>query len=159
MTTVTEAEEADDGSRTRDLELGKLALYQLSYVRRGANSRRHRLLFTLPVVSARTLAVVLAALAIVGLLTYGLVKKGGSSLALGQAVPGATTSLPDLDGNGSGSVADYRGRWVLVNVWASWCPPCQTESPDRERFYDAHRGDNFTIAGGDTTDLSPAALS
>jgi len=109
-------------------------------------------------VSARTLAVVLAALAIVGLLTYGLVKKGGSSLALGQAVPGATTSLPDLDGNGSGSVADYRGRWVLVNVWASWCPPCQTESPDLERFYDAHRGKDFTIVGVDTNGLSPDGL-
>src|SRR3954454_20226949 len=75
---------ADDGSRTRDLELGKLALYQLSYVRSEPNSRRHRLLFTLPVVSVRTVVVLLAALAVVGLLTYGLVKKGGSSLEVGQ---------------------------------------------------------------------------
>ena len=68
--------------------------------------------------SLRTTVVVLAALAVVGLLTYGLVKKGSSALQIGQVVPGATTALPDLSGNGSGSVADYRGRWVLVNVWA-----------------------------------------
>ena len=58
--------------------------------------------------SLRTTVVVLAALAVVGLLTYGLVKKGSSSLALGQVDPGATTSLPELDANRSGSVADYR---------------------------------------------------
>ncbi len=100
----------------------------------------------------------MAALAVVGLLTYGLVKKGSSSLALGQMVPGATTSLPELDGKGTGSVADYRGRWVLVNVWASWCPPCQSESPDLERYYDANRGKDFTILGVDTNDLSTDGL-
>jgi cytochrome c biogenesis protein CcmG/thiol:disulfide interchange protein DsbE len=109
-------------------------------------------------VSVRTTVVVLAALALVGLLTYGLVRKGSSSLALGQVVPGATTSLPKLDGHGSGSVADYRGRWVLVNVWASWCPPCQSESPDLERYYDANRGKDFTVLGVDTNDLSTDGL-
>jgi len=103
--------------------------------------------------------VVLAAVAVVGLLTYGLVKKSNSSLALGQVVPGATTSLPDLDGKGSGSVADYRGRWVLVNVWASWCPPCQSESPDLEHYYDANRGKDFTVLGVDTNDLSTDGLN
>ncbi len=100
----------------------------------------------------------MATLAVVGLLTYGLVKKGSSSLALGQTVPGATTSLPELDGKGTGSVADYQGRWVLVNVWASWCPPCQSESPDLERYYDANRGEDFTILGVDTNDLSTDGL-
>jgi len=109
-------------------------------------------------VSLRTGLVLLAVLALVGLLTYGLVKKGGSSLVKGEDVPGATTSLPELDGKGSASVADYRGRWVLLNVWASWCPPCQTESPDLQRFYDSHGGKDFTIVGIDTNDLSPDGL-
>jgi cytochrome c biogenesis protein CcmG/thiol:disulfide interchange protein DsbE len=150
---------ADDGSRTRDLELGKLALYQLSYVRAGANSRRRKRLFTLPVVSARTFAVVLAVLAVVGLLTYGLVKKGGTAVAVGDRIPAATTDLPRLEGGGEGSLADYEGRWVLVNVWASWCTPCQTESPVLERFYDAHKGRAFTILGIDSNDLSDDAVS
>jgi len=101
----------------------------------------------------------MAALAVVGLLTYGLVKKGGASIGLGEPIPNATTPLPHLDGTGTGSVADYRGRWVLVNVWASWCDPCRTESPDLQRFYDAHRGSDFTILGIDSNDLSDDALN
>ena len=69
------------------------------------------------------------------------------------------TSLPRLDGEGSGSIADYRGRWVLVNVWASWCTPCRDESPALERFYRAHRDRRFTILGIDSNDLSNDALS
>jgi thiol-disulfide isomerase/thioredoxin len=150
---------ADDGSRTRDLELGKLALYQLSYVRVGANSRPRHRLFTLRSVSLRTIGVVLGALAIVGLLAYGLAKKGGSPLTVGERIPAASTELPHLDGQGSASIADYQGRWVLVNVWASWCTPCRAESPALERFYDAHRGRDFTILGIDSNDLSTDATN
>jgi cytochrome c biogenesis protein CcmG/thiol:disulfide interchange protein DsbE len=110
-------------------------------------------------VSARTLAVLLAALALIGLLTYGLVKEGGSPLEIGEPIAEASTPLPRLDGDGTGSIADYSGRWVLVNVWASWCTPCKTESPALERFYDEHRGRDFTILGIDTNDLSDDALA
>src|SRR5205085_1947263 len=101
----------------------------------------------------------MAVLAVVGLLAYGLLKKSTSSLALGDQVPNATTSLPRLAGGGAGSVADYRGRWALVNVWASWCVPCRTESPALERFYRAHRGRDFTVVGIDQNDLTGDALS
>jgi cytochrome c biogenesis protein CcmG/thiol:disulfide interchange protein DsbE len=105
-------------------------------------------------VSVRTAATSLAVLAIMGLLAYGLLKKGASELPLGKPVPGASVSLPALTGDGSGSVADYRGRWILMNVWASWCPPCRSESPALERFYEAHRGREFTVLGIDTGDAS-----
>jgi thiol-disulfide isomerase/thioredoxin len=105
-------------------------------------------------VSARSVAVVIAAVAVVGLLAYGLAKKGGSAVAVGDRIPAASTDLPHLDGHGAGSIADYQGRWVLVNVWASWCTPCRTESPALERFYDAHRGRDFAILGIDTNDIS-----
>lgn len=108
--------------------------------------------------SARTFAVFVAVLAVVGLLAYGLVKKSSSSLAVGDSIPAASTALPRLEGGGDGSVADYRGRWVLVNVWASWCVPCRSESPALERFYRAHGGRDFTILGIDSNDLSGDAL-
>ena len=107
--------------------------------------------------STRTFVVFIAVLAVIGLLGYGLLNKSAKALEPGETVP--PTALPKLDGQGTGSVADYRGRWVLVNVWASWCVPCRDESPALERFYRAHRGQRFTILGVDSNDLSDDALS
>jgi cytochrome c biogenesis protein CcmG, thiol:disulfide interchange protein DsbE len=107
-------------------------------------------------VSARTFAVFIAVLAVIGLLGYGLLNKSAEALEPGESVP--ATSLPKLEGQGSGSVADYRGGWLLVNVWASWCTPCRDESPALERFYRAHRGQRFAILGIDFNDLSDDAL-
>lgn len=99
----------------------------------------------------------MAVLAVIGLLGYGLVNKSAEALEPGETVP--ATTLPKLEGQGHGSVADYRGHWVLVNVWASWCTPCRDESPALERFYRAHRDQRLEILGIDTNDLSDDALS
>ncbi len=109
--------------------------------------------------SARALAVFIAVLAVVGLLAYGLLKKSSDSLAIGDPVPDATAELPRLGGHGAASLADYRGRWVLVNVWASWCVPCRTESPTLERFSEDQRGPEFTILGIDSNDLTGDATA
>jgi len=110
-------------------------------------------------VSARAFAVFIAVLAVIGLLGFGLLKKSSDSLAIGDPVPDASTELPALDGHGTASLADYRGRWLLVNVWASWCVPCRTESPALQRFYEAHRGPDFTILGIDSNDLTDDAVA
>jgi cytochrome c biogenesis protein CcmG, thiol:disulfide interchange protein DsbE len=107
-------------------------------------------------VSARALAVFLAVLAVIGLLGYGLLNKSAAALEPGETVP--TTTLPKLAGEGSGSLADYRGRWVLLNVWASWCTPCRDESPALQRFHRSHRDQRFTVLGVDSNDLSADAL-
>ena len=71
---------------------------------------------------------------------------------MGEAAPAGP--LPRLSGTGTGSLADYRGRWVLVNFWASWCIPCRQEAPALERFQRMHGGPGFTVLGIDTRDLS-----
>ena len=88
----------------------------------------------------------------IGLLGFGLLSKGGASVDIGEPVPDGP--LPRLDGRGTGQVADYRGNWVLINFWASWCDPCRQESPALERFYRRNRDRRFTVLGIDTRDLS-----
>jgi len=62
-------------------------------------------------------------------------------------------TLPKLEGRDDGSLASYRGRWVLVNFWASWCPPCREEAPALEEFQEQHADGEFTILGIDSGDL------
>ena len=102
--------------------------------------------------SVRSALAVLAVLAFVGLLTFGLLSKGSSGVALGEPAP--TSALPRLEGGGEQSLADYRGKWVLVNFWASWCVPCKQEAPALEQFQRRHRADDFTVLGIDSRDLS-----
>lgn len=102
--------------------------------------------------SVRSSIAVLAVVAVVGLLVYGLVSKGSSGVAIGDPAPSA--ALPKLEGAGTGSLAEYKGRWVLVNIWASWCGPCEEEAPALERFQQQHGGPAFTVLGIDSRDLS-----
>ena len=105
--------------------------------------------------SARAFAVFLAALAVIALLGFGLVAKESEGLAVGEPAPAA--ELPRLDGQGTGSIAEYRGEWVLVNFWASWCSPCRDESPELQRFHERYRDRGLVVLGIDTQDLTDDA--
>jgi cytochrome c biogenesis protein CcmG, thiol:disulfide interchange protein DsbE len=103
-------------------------------------------------VSVRSSIAVLGVLAVIGLLVFGLISKGSSGVALGDTAP--DSPLPELEGGGQGSLAEYRGQWVLVNFWASWCIPCKQEAPALEKFQGQHGGGRFTVLGIDSRDLS-----
>jgi cytochrome c biogenesis protein CcmG/thiol:disulfide interchange protein DsbE len=109
-------------------------------------------LSTLEAMSGKGFGAVLGVLAVVALLVFGVASKGGNGpMHVGDAVP--TSTLTPLEDNGAdGSLADYKGKWVLVNVWASWCNPCREESPALQNFYEKHRNENFTILGVDSQD-------
>jgi len=98
----------------------------------------------------RAFVATLAVLAVLGLLGYGLLTKSEESLAVGDPAP--DKELSTLDGRSNGRIADYRGRWVLVNFWASWCEPCRDEAPVLEHFYRRHRAQRFIVLGIDLDD-------
>ncbi|MEA2093480.1 MAG: TlpA disulfide reductase family protein [Pseudomonadota bacterium] len=66
-------------------------------------------------------------------------------------------SLPDLNGKDH-SLADYRGKWVIVNYWATWCTPCQEEIPDLVEFHDRHKNDDAVVIGVNFEDIGGEQL-
>jgi cytochrome c biogenesis protein CcmG/thiol:disulfide interchange protein DsbE len=52
----------------------------------------------------------------------------------------------DLRTNRPATIADYRGKVVLLNIWATWCPPCREEMPSMERLHKKMAGTDFRIA-------------
>ncbi|MGB5406358.1 MAG: TlpA disulfide reductase family protein [Thiogranum sp.] len=67
-------------------------------------------------------------------------------------------SLPDVNGK-KHSLADYKGKWVIVNYWATWCPPCQEEIPDLVEFHDRHKDDDAVVIGINFEDIGEEQLS
>jgi peroxiredoxin len=92
-------------------------------------------------------AIVLLFLAISGFSILFLLKQNNSYLnfsPLKTGLPAPNFTFPGLDGK-TVSLSDYRGHIVLVNVWATWCPPCVDEMPSMERLYQALKGEKFEI--------------
>jgi peroxiredoxin len=60
----------------------------------------------------------------------------------GQRAP--DFSLTSLSGEPV-KLSDYSGQVVLINMWATWCPPCKAEMPTIDQYYQAHRDDGFVV--------------
>jgi thiol-disulfide isomerase/thioredoxin len=58
--------------------------------------------------------------------------------------PSPELTLTDIEGF-TRSLVDYRRRVVLVNLWATWCPPCKEEMPALQAYHDKYYDEGFTI--------------
>ena len=65
--------------------------------------------------------------------------------------PAPDIRLNDLAGKPV-SLTDYRGQVILVNNWATWCPPCRQEMPILEEFFRDHQHQGFTVVAIDAGD-------
>ena len=88
------------------------------------------------------------------LLVYGVVARRDdtsldSAVKKGQlpAAPGSAVSLPTLDGSSRQSLDALRGKVVVLNFWASWCPPCEDEAPVLERAQHKLASSGGTVLG------------
>ncbi|WP_194908982.1 TlpA family protein disulfide reductase [Catenulispora rubra] len=107
-----------------------------------------------------------ASLAALTLLATGCSNNTSSNSATGQATvisPAKRADFPQLSGptldGPTLSLTPLSGRVIVVNVWGSWCLPCQHEAPDLERAYEAYRNIGVSFVGIDTRDNAAQAKS
>lgn len=68
------------------------------------------------------------------------------TVGIGMAADSVDFSLADLNGKVH-KLSDYRGKWVVVNYWATWCPPCLEEIPELETFHEGHKDKDAVVLG------------
>lgn len=73
------------------------------------------------------------------------------------AVPAPDFSIQDLSGKAL-SLADYKGKVLVLNFWATWCPPCRREIPDFIEAYKELKGEGLEIIGVSVDEMSAADL-
>jgi cytochrome c biogenesis protein CcmG/thiol:disulfide interchange protein DsbE len=101
-------------------------------------------------------------LALLALLAYGIAQNQtgesiDSQLAAGKRPAPPALTLPPLDGGAPVSLSSYRGKVVVLNFWASWCPPCKQEAPILARWQPRLKAQNATIVGVDVLDVTSDA--
>ena len=108
--------------------------------------------------------VVVAAAALLALLAFGVSQQNDTSSIDAQVAhgkypmaPDAKVALPLLGAQGTRTLADFRGKVVVLNVFASWCGPCAGEAPVLAREQAALRKSNATLLGVTYEDNSSAS--
>lgn len=83
--------------------------------------------------------------------TFYVLGAASQGLQVGQRAPdfvgtadGQEVRLTDLDGRPV-RIEDFRGRPLWINFWATWCPPCQQETPDLRAAYEAHKAEGLVL--------------
>ncbi|MFA5873874.1 MAG: TlpA disulfide reductase family protein [Anaerolineales bacterium] len=99
--------------------------------------------------------VIAVVLALLGLLAWGLIQSQKGPLDSGDA-PDFT--LTGYDGR-TVTLSDLRGQVVIINFWASWCPPCREEAAYLEQTWRKYKDQGVVFIGVDYVDTEKAALA
>ena len=106
---------------------------------------------------AAIIVLVVIVVAIVLAIGAALVPKGRTLPADAAGFPAPELSGPKLDGDGTVSLADFRGSPVVVNFWASWCTTCKDEAPAMAAAEKKWRDQGVVFLGVDSVDKEDAA--
>jgi cytochrome c biogenesis protein CcmG, thiol:disulfide interchange protein DsbE len=98
----------------------------------------------------------------IGLLAWQLAtKQAGSGLVSavkrGETPAAPALTLPDLETGEDVSLADYRGKAVVLNFWASWCEPCKDEAPMLEQAWQDNKDRGLVVIGVNAQDFTSYA--
>jgi peroxiredoxin len=106
----------------------------------------------------------IAAAVFVGALLTGCYSGGGPKHSVdGGGGPSTLTGAPAVSytiprvGGGTDSVVAHRGSIVVMNFWATWCPPCKEEMPALEELYKQNRSRGLVVLGIDQGETLPTA--
>ncbi len=88
----------------------------------------------------------------------GVAGRGGGGPSMLAGAPAQSYTVKNLSG-ASDELERYRGHVVLLNLWASWCAPCRSETPALERLYESDRGRGLVVLGIDQGESAVAAGS
>jgi cytochrome c biogenesis protein CcmG/thiol:disulfide interchange protein DsbE len=117
--------------------------------------RRGWLLILAGVLTVAVVAGVLVAVLEDGTESGGTTRPGSVTGAGGEVgSPAPDFQLPALDGGADVRLADFRGRPVIVNFWASWCNPCRQEFPLLKQAIRDHRAERLAVIGVTYQDIA-----
>lgn len=104
---------------------------------------------------ANLLPLIMAGLGLIALIAVGLIlstNQGEANESIDALTfppievnqPAPELTLFDLDGN-EVSLTDFQGEVILVNNWATWCPPCREEMPEFKAYYNKYKDQGFQV--------------
>lgn len=97
--------------------------------------------------------------AVAGLFLWRVAPQVQAAVGWGSAgadAPAVTFEM--LDGS-TLPLRDLKGQVVLVNFWATWCPPCRAEMPGFQKVYETKHADGFTVVGVSTDEVPVARVA
>ena len=82
---------------------------------------------------------------------------GFAMVVFERPFPAPEFSIQDLDGK-LRTLSSYSGQYVLLNFWATWCPPCLAEMPSMERLHQRFSDRQFTVVAASSDETGAAAV-